>query len=168
MIHQARGISLFSFPLLFSLSVLLPIISLSRSFGCLPGNRSTLINFFSLLVRIASLTRRNETWRTSCEQELAVTRERFSAIFLETVPHVYYSAIQRFTIKSNTLSASLRYFQETADHVWTRWAKFLLQRVNRKPLHERIIGFSQLAVANSLKSVHLKYVGYMRYILSFS
>lgn len=119
MIHQARGISLFSFPLLFLLSVLLPIISLSKSFGCLLGSRSTLINFFSLLVRITWLARRNETWRTSCEEELAVTRERF-AISLETVLRVYYSAIQRITIKSNTSSASLRCFQETTDHVWTR------------------------------------------------
>lgn len=149
MIHQARGISLFCFPLLFLLSVLLPIISLSKSFGCLLGSRSTLINFFSLLVRITWLARRNETWRTSCEEELAVTRERFSAISLETVLRVYYSAIQRITIKSNTSSASLRCFQETTDHVWTRWVKLLLQRVNPKPLHERIIGFSQLAVANS-------------------
>lgn len=119
MIHQARGISLFSFPLLFLLSVLLPIISLSKSFGCLLGSRSTLINFFSLLVRITWLARRNETWRT-CEGELAVTRERFSATSLETVLRVYYSAIQRITIKSNTSSASLRCFQETTDHVWTR------------------------------------------------
>lgn len=148
MIHQARGISLFSFPLLFLLSVLLPIISLSKSFGCLLGSRSTLINFFSLLVRITWLARRNETWRTSCEEELAVTRERF-AISLETVLRVYYSAIQRITIKSNT---SLRHFVISkkppimSGHV--EWNCFSKESIQSR-YNERIIGFSQLAVANS-------------------